>query len=908
MKLRFFRIVGAALIALGVLSACGGSHSSLPAVPGGAFGAAKARVASLAASGGDIVAIDAGGAAAGDFAADEDYTAAGTWTYNSTKTIATPGIADPAPQAVYQTQRTGPTVSYTIGGLTPGTTYAVNLSFAELFWTAPKQRVFNIAINGATVAANFDIVAAAGAADTAVLESFSATATSSGTIAIVLTGVTNNAVVNAIEIAASGTSSPSSGVYIDSGGAADGKFVADEDYAAAGTYTYAGTGTIDTSAVSNPAPQGVYLTQRTGVPTIAYTVGGLTANAQYTVRLDFAELFFTSAGQRIFNVSINGATVLSNFDVFATAGHKNKAVAEIFEAVANGSGEIAITLTATTNNSILGGIEISSGTSATPTPTATPTSTPLPGATPAFNTWPSYGYDAGRTGFNPNTKNLTPTSISALHLAWQTAVAHNGYTQSQPIVLTNIAGYKALLVVANFAQAEAFDGLSGKEVWSTALPDQSNQDCGIAGISGTAAYDASLGALFMSAGSGKGNPNHSLLYRLDAATGKVTGSVDITPVLEPGEANYTHGGITLANGRVYVGTGSDCEGSSTGKYPSWRGRVVAVDPDSMTLLGTFFTTWQQPGAYAAKGNYGGGGVWGWGGVSTDPSGNVYVATGNGETAAAVSPQKIAAPFVAAPSEQAGYAEQLVKLSADLSTVEGANYPGFNFTIGYGDLDYAGTPVVFQPPATSGCSLRTATQGKGGKLVINDAASLSVIASYDLSIPNGSAYYIGNPGYSPATGYVYAPITSSGAGSAMLPPGLAALGDCGRTMVWHAQFGPDSSLYQGENPRSAPTVTAGGVVFIGTPCTSNGKGGCGSPGAVSGALWAVDAATGIVLNGGKPIVITGDNIRMAPSADGDWVFLLDNSGNMYGFTVDPTIKAVTVSAGQRANATLKFHHD
>jgi len=46
----------------------------------------------------------------------------------------------------------------------------------------------------------------------------------------------------------------------------------------------------------------------------------LTPGASYSVRLDFAELYFTSAGQRIFNVSINGSQVLSNFDIVAAAG------------------------------------------------------------------------------------------------------------------------------------------------------------------------------------------------------------------------------------------------------------------------------------------------------------------------------------------------------------------------------------------------------------------------------------------------------------------------------------------------------------------------------------------------------------------------------------------------------------
>jgi hypothetical protein len=298
------------------------------------------------------------------------------------------------------------------------------------------------------------------------------------------------------------------------------------------------------------------------------------------------------------------------------------------------------------------------------------------------------------------------------------------------------------------------------------------------------------------------------------------------------------------------------------------------------------------------GTFGGGGVWAWGGVSADPSGNIYVATGNAETNMTTGASKIKPPFAPTNDEQAGYAEHLVKLSADLATVEGANYPGFNFKIGYEDLDYTGSPVIYSPPLSAGCGVLSATQGKGGTLVINNTSNMAVRNSFALSVPSAKAFYIGNPAYSPNTGYLYAAITSSGGGSSLLPPGLAAIGDCGSSIVWHAQFGPDSTLYTGDDPRSAPTVTAGGVVFIGTPCTPNAGGGCGAPGTANGAVWAIDAKTGAVLGGGKPVLHTGSNIRMAPSVDGLWVYVYDNSGNFYALTVDPTVKAVTVQPGQQ----------
>jgi len=100
----------------------------------------------------------------------------------------------------------------------------------------------------------------------------------------------------------------------------------------------------------------VYQSERYGTST--YTLPNLTAGRQYTVRLHFAELYWTAAGKRKFNVAINGTTVLSSFDLYATAGARYKAVLREFTATANSSGQIVIKLTTVTNNATIGGIEI----------------------------------------------------------------------------------------------------------------------------------------------------------------------------------------------------------------------------------------------------------------------------------------------------------------------------------------------------------------------------------------------------------------------------------------------------------------------------------------------------------------------------------------------------------------------
>ncbi|MBX5457158.1 MAG: discoidin domain-containing protein [Thermogemmatispora sp.] len=141
--------------------------------------------------------INAGGPAASPFIADTDFSGGGT--SSSSNSISTAGVTNPAPQAVYQTARLG-NFSYSIPSLTPGASYTVRLHFAETYWTASGKRVFNVSLNGQTVLANFDIFAAAGGANKAVVKEFTATASSSGTITLQFSSVVDQAQLNGLEV------------------------------------------------------------------------------------------------------------------------------------------------------------------------------------------------------------------------------------------------------------------------------------------------------------------------------------------------------------------------------------------------------------------------------------------------------------------------------------------------------------------------------------------------------------------------------------------------------------------------------------------------------------------------------------------------------------------------------------
>jgi hypothetical protein len=278
--------------------------------------------------------INSGGPAVGTWVADKDFSGGNTGSV--TATINTSGVTNPAPAAVYQTERWG-VFTYTIPNLTPNGTYTVRLHFAEIAFTTAGARLFSVAINGTTVLSNFDIFATAGGADKALVEQFTSTASATGTITIsYIKGAADDPKSSGIEIIPA--SPPPPVLQINSGGGAVSPFVADEDFS--GGTASSVISTISTTGVANAAPAAVYQSERWGVFT--YTIPNLTPNATYTVRLHFAEIAFSSAGARLFSVTINGTTVLSNFDIFATAGGADKALVEQFATAADSTGKITI--------------------------------------------------------------------------------------------------------------------------------------------------------------------------------------------------------------------------------------------------------------------------------------------------------------------------------------------------------------------------------------------------------------------------------------------------------------------------------------------------------------------------------------------------------------------------------------
>jgi hypothetical protein len=237
---------------------------------------------------------------------------------------------------------------------------AVSSSQINLTWTASSTsgvtyNVYRSTSSGFAISPGTRI--ATGISGT----SFSNTGLSASTTFFYLVTATNSNGESTASNQASATTQSGGGtvngpVSINAGGGASGTFVADAGFS--GGSAVSTTAAIDVGLIPAPVPpQAVYQTGRSGVST--YTIGGFTAGSSHQVQLHFAEIVFTAARQRAFNIVINGTTVLSNFDIVANAGVPNKAIEENFAATANSSGQIVIQFTTgSTGTPLINGIVV----------------------------------------------------------------------------------------------------------------------------------------------------------------------------------------------------------------------------------------------------------------------------------------------------------------------------------------------------------------------------------------------------------------------------------------------------------------------------------------------------------------------------------------------------------------------
>ncbi len=370
-------------------------------------------------------------------------------------TAATQGgaITGTSNPTLYDTQRYGGSFSYVFN--VPAGTYQVTLLFAETYSGdfAAGDRVFNVLANGVTVLANLDIFAKVGA-NTALNEALNNIAPNGGAITLQFMGTPSkdaNAVVEAIQVipqpqtptftptstatltptftaTATLTNTPTPVVAatwrVNAGGptytdTTSNIWAADENFS--------GGSVASGGAVTGTSDSTLYDTQRYG-NSFSYSFNVPAGN--YQVTLKFAETYSGdfSAGARVFNVAVNGSTVLSNLDVYAQVG-ANTADDKLINNVSPSGGIITIQFTggsSTDTNAMVEAIQVIPQ-PATPTFTNTPTKTSTASFTSTATTT--------NTAVPPSaTASQTPTNTYTLTgTATNTAVPATATNTNSPV-------------------------------------------------------------------------------------------------------------------------------------------------------------------------------------------------------------------------------------------------------------------------------------------------------------------------------------------------------------------------------------------------------------------------------------------------------------------------------------------
>jgi hypothetical protein len=272
-------------------------------------------------------------------AGDASFTAADGTVYAADTSFsggnAKPAKSDSAPIAgteddrLYQSERWG---SFGYSLPMANGNYVLTLKFAEIFWTDPAKRLFDVIVEGSEVVTDLDLVAQVGP-NTAYDVQIPVTV-SDGSLDIDFNTDVNHSKLSALSVSrAVEPESPvtfamnaGGGQYLDASGI---RYLEDAHFTGGNPKPAS-----DTSApISGTDDDPLYQSERWG--TFGYDIP--MDNGNYIVTLKFAEIYWTDPGQRIFDVLVEGEEAVTDLDLVAMAGPHTAYDVEIPVSVTDGT-------------------------------------------------------------------------------------------------------------------------------------------------------------------------------------------------------------------------------------------------------------------------------------------------------------------------------------------------------------------------------------------------------------------------------------------------------------------------------------------------------------------------------------------------------------------------------------------
>ena len=406
-------------------------------------------------------------------------------------------------------------------------------------------------------------------------------------------------------------------------------------------------------------------------------------------------------------------------------------------------------------------------------------------APPEDGAWPGFDFDAARSGFNPNEKTITSSTVGGLHRLWNVLLP--AVADSTPILVPRLSfpdGSRrdVLYLTTKPGSLVALDAATGGILWVA-------KTSGPRYTTSSPVADLAHGVIYSYGLDGK-------LHQYRAATGQeVMGGgwpvlITTMPASEKGSS-----ALNLGNGYVYVTTGG-----YPGDAPPYQGHVVAIDTTDGTSH--VFNSLCSDRTHVLAHNecsQNTSGIWSRAGVTIDPiTGNIFMATGNGDFDA----------------NKGGHdwGDTVLELNADATRLIDSYTPPNFQELQAGDTDLGSASPALLPTVLNSHTPYLAVQvGKDGQLRLLDRQNLSGQggpghlggALQTINAPGGCDT-LSQPAVwtDPANGKIWLFVTNS-CGTGGYQAVTAGDGTTTLRQVWEVKRGATSP------------VVAGGVLFAAT---------------------------------------------------------------------------------------------